>query len=331
MTIPPHRIDVHAHYLAPAYIEALRSADRWLIGGIPVPEWTPELALAFMDRFGIERQFLSVSDPGVEFVPASDRAALARACNDFAADVRRTHPGRFGAFALIPGDPAEALIEATRALDELGLDGVGVLSSYNGRYLGDPAFEPLLAALTAREAWVFVHPTAVPADSKPASALPDFVAEYPFDTTRAIISLLVNGSFDRHRSIRWQFAHGGGTVPMLRARLNALVAAIPQLGRAFGAPEGAQLLSAESARNALRRAFFDTALVADQPALLALEAMAGPDRIVFGSDWPFAARLYVDTPHGDPQPALRSTFPTVYVQAVERSNAERELGRDTRR
>ncbi len=326
MTSPPHRIDVHAHYLAPVYIEALQAADRSLIGGIPIPEWTPELALAFMDRFGIERQFLSVSDPGAEFVAASDRAALASACNDFAAAVVRAHSGRFGAFALLPGQPAEALAEASRALDELGLDGVGLLSSYRGRYLGDAAFEPLLAALNARKAWVFVHPTAVPADSKPASVLPDFIAEYPFDTTRAIISLLINGSFERHRGIRWHFAHGGGTVPMLRARLNALAAAIGQLGPVLGAPEGSRLLSADSARNALRRAYFDTALVADQPALLALEAMAGPERIVFGSDWPFAARLYGDAPDGDPQPALHRTFPTAFVMAIERSNAERELG-----
>jgi Amidohydrolase len=113
---------------------------------------------------------------------------------------------------------------------------------------------------------------------------------------------------------------------MLRARLDALAAAVGELGPALGAPEGSQLLSADSARNAMRRAYFDTAPVADQPALLALEAMAGPERIVFGTDWPFAARLYSDTPNGDPQPALHSTFPTAYVNAVERSNAERELG-----
>jgi len=57
----PHRIDVHAHDLAPVYVAALRSAERWLIGGIPVPEWTPDRALARMDRFGIARQYLSVA------------------------------------------------------------------------------------------------------------------------------------------------------------------------------------------------------------------------------------------------------------------------------
>lgn len=320
------RLDVHAHCIAPVYADALRAHERWLIGGIPVPEWTPELALEFMDRFGIERQFLSVSDPGVEFVAPGERAALARACNDFASELVAQRPERFGAFAVLPGEPDEALAEARRALDELHLHGVGLLSSYGGRYLGDPAFESLLAELDERGAWVFVHPTAVPDDSKPAGNVPDFIAEYPFDTTRTIVSLLIHGSFERFRRIRWHFAHGGGTVPMLRARLSALSAAARELGPAFGAPEGSRLLTADSARDALRRAFFDTALVADEPALLAMREVAGSERIVFGSDWPFAARLYESALEGDPSPALARVFDGDSLAAVEHGNALRELG-----
>ena len=322
----PHRIDVHAHYLAPAYVNALRAAERWLIGGIPVPEWTPELALAFTDRFGIRRQYLSVSDPGVEFAPAGERVALAQACNDYAAGVVAAHPDRFGAFAVLPGAPDAALAEARRTLDDLRLDGIGLLSSNEGRYLGDPALDPLLAELDAREAWVFVHPTAVPDDAKPALGVPDFIAEYPFDTTRAIISLLIHGSFERFPRIRWHFAHGGGTVPMLRARLNALAAAARELGPAFGAPDGAQLLTADSARAALAHARYDTALVADAPALLAVRELAGTEHVLFGTDWPFAQRLYAAAEDGDPQPALADVFQGDLLRAVEAGNAEREFG-----
>jgi predicted TIM-barrel fold metal-dependent hydrolase len=95
----PHRIDVHAHYLAPAYREALQEAEMALIGDIPVPEWTPGLALEFMDAHGIAVQMLSVSDPGVEFVDPERAPALAGECNDYAAGVVHEHPGRFGAFA----------------------------------------------------------------------------------------------------------------------------------------------------------------------------------------------------------------------------------------
>src|SRR5208283_5009822 len=222
----PHRIDLHAHYLAPSYREALQEAEMWLIGGIPVPEWTPGLALEFMDAHGIAVQMLSVSDPGVEFVDRELAQALARECNDYAAGVVHEHPGRFGAFAVLPvSDLEQARAETVRALDDLHLDGVGLLSSYGGRYPGDPAFEPLLSELNERRTWVMVHPASIAAELKPDLSVPGFIAEYPVDTTRAFMSLLVNGVFETHPHIRWQFAHGGGTLPMLRARLAVASAA----------------------------------------------------------------------------------------------------------
>ena len=283
-------IDVHAHYLPPDYRDALARAELWMIGGLPVPEWSVELALEFMDAHGVAAQVLSVSDPGVEFVPESEAAALARSCNDFGAEVIAAHAGRFGALAVLPlRDVDAAVAEAVRSLDELGLDGVGLLSSSGGRYLGDPAFEPLLHELDARGAWVFVHPT-VP-DERPAYAIPDSIAEFPFDTTRAIISLLFNGVFARHPNIRWHFAHGGGTLPMVRLRLTGLAGAAREFGPVLGLPEGSSVLEAASVQAAIDASWFDTALVADPASLEAVRRL-GEGRTVFGSDWPFAARLY---------------------------------------
>jgi len=325
-TPEPHRIDVHAHHIAPAYRQALNDAEMWMIGGLPVAEWSPELALAFMDAHGIQTQILSVSDPGVEFVAAEKRLELARACNDYAASVRDEHPSRFGAFAVVPlSDPQAALGEAVRALEELHLDGIGLLSSSEGRYLGDPAFEPLIAELDRRGAWVFVHPTAVGSTDKPSYQIPDFVAEFPFDTTRTIISLIFNGMFDRHRNLRWQFAHGGGTVPMLHLRLTALGAGAKDLGPLIGLPEGSSILTVESVARALSSAFYDTALIFDEPGLAAVSAMAGAERLLFGSDWPFAARLYPDD--GDPQPALARAFDAGLRQQIERDTALSQLPR----
>jgi len=148
----PDRIDVHAHYLAPPYRRALQTAEMSLIGGIPVPEWTPALALEFMDAHGIAVQMLSVSDPGVEFVDHERAPALARECNDYAAGVVHEHPGRFGAFAVLSvSDVEQARAETIRALDELHLDGVGLLSSYGGRYAGDPRLRARLAAAFSGE------------------------------------------------------------------------------------------------------------------------------------------------------------------------------------
>lgn len=249
----------------PAYLDALRDAGIYFIGGIPVPEWSPGLALEFMDAHGIAVQMLSVSDPGVEFA-AEAAPGLARTCSDYIAGVVREHPERFGAFALLSLKSVEATrSEAARALDELKLDGVGLLSSYTGHYLGDPLLEPLMAELDERRAWVMVHPTALAAEQKPALGIPDFIAEYPFDTARTIISLLFNGTFQRYPNIRWQFAHGGGTVAMLRLRLTGLAGAAKEFGPALGLPSGASVLATDTPTQALRSSFFDTALVADVP------------------------------------------------------------------
>lgn len=320
------RIDLHAHYLAPAYREALQAAEMWLIGGIPAPEWTPELALEFMDAHAIALQMLSVSDPGVEFVDPAEAPALARACNDYAAQVLSEHPRRFGAFAVLPmADVEQAREEALRALDELKLDGVGLLSSCEGRYPGDPTLEPLLCELNERGAWVMVHPASVAADRRPELSVPAFIAEYPFDTTRAFMSLLFNGAFQKHPDIRWHFAHGGGTLPMLRARLAVASAAAKEFGPFLGVPEGSALLNADSAHLALAGSFYDTALIADPPALRAVAGVAAGGHLLFGSDWPFAARLYSEQP--DPQPALAEVFSGAELDLIEHGGAQAQFER----
>jgi predicted TIM-barrel fold metal-dependent hydrolase len=318
------RVDLHCHYLAPAYYDALRVAGITAIGGIPVPQWTPDLALKFMKDQGIGFQLLSVSDPGVSF--AADPAALARACNDYVAGVIRAHPDKIGAFAVVGMSTVDAArAEVARALDQLRLDGVGLLSSYAGRYLGDPQFEPLMADLDRRRAWVFVHPTAISADDRPDYGLPNFVAEYPFDTTRTILSLMFNGTFKRHPNIRWHFAHGGGTVPMLRFRLGVLADVAKGAGALLRLPPGSSILVERDAAAALRRAHYDTALIADAPALAAVEKIAAVSQMFFGSDYPFAATLYPGP--GDPQPALSRSFTNDERRRIDRLNARKQFRR----
>lgn len=319
-------IDVHAHYIAPAYLEALESVGKDRIGGIPVPPWTPELAIGFMNAHGIERQVLSVSDPGVNFIPDGQAEELAVACNDYLASVIREHPDRFSGFAVVSGtNPTAAEAEATRCLDELNFVGTGLLSSYDGLYLGDPAFDSLMELLDRRECWVMVHPTAVGEQDKPSLPIPDFIAEYPFDTTRAFLNLLVHNCFERFPGIRWHFAHGGGTVPMLAARLDVASTHGKVLGPLLGLPEQASDLEADSAQKALSGCYYDTALVPSRGSLLAVSAITGIDHILFGCDWPFAGLAY--PPEGDPQPELACTFSPEEVEAAVRGNAERLLER----
>jgi aminocarboxymuconate-semialdehyde decarboxylase len=91
----------------------------------------------------------------------------------------------------------------------------------------------------------------------------------------------------------------------------------------IGLPERARELDAGSAARAFERSFFDTALIADRPALLAVQAMSGTRRMVFGSDWPIAALMYGEG--DDPQPALGEVFDPAERRRIDHDNAHEAL------
>jgi len=71
-----------------------------------------------------------------------------------------THPDRFGMLANIPlgdPDPAVAVREIDRAAGELNADGFALVTNYEGKYLGDPSFEPVFAALNKWQASIHIH------------------------------------------------------------------------------------------------------------------------------------------------------------------------------
>lgn len=271
-------IDVHAHLIPPFYREALIAAGRGpsISGGFPA--WSPEQALEQMQQNGIAVAILSVSQPGVHF--GDDRAAgtLARTFNDYMARLSAGHVGRFGAFAVLPlPDVAGALDEVDYALDVLKLDGIGLLASYGEQFLGDDKFDPLLERLNAREAVVFVHPNLHPASRALTLDVPAWVVEYPFDTTRAVVNLVLTGKRRRYPKIRFILAHAGGTIPFLAWR----IAAAPGIDRRYAT------LSSEDIRSDLRSFWYETAQAPGPETFGALRVIAAPERILFGSDWPY--------------------------------------------
>jgi predicted TIM-barrel fold metal-dependent hydrolase len=206
---------------------------------------------------------------------------LARACNEYAANLAREHPGRFGSFASLPlTDVAGSLTELAYALDQLHADGVVLLSVYGDRWVGDKAFAPVLDELNRRKAIVFVHPSV----GNCCRALIPYVnvglIEYPLDTTRAIVSLLVGGTFTRCPDIRFIFPHGGGTMPMLADRVARQTGARHDLN--LGAPP----------LTILKKQYYDVALSVSAPTLAAITAFADPAKILFGTDFPFVEMGY---------------------------------------
>ena len=277
----PRRIDVHHHIIPPPYVAAQRAR---ILAGADIPDptallhWTPAAALEAMDRSGVATAITSISTPGIWFGDVAAARALARACNDYAAGMARDHPGRFGLFACVPlPDPEGSLAEIDYAFGTLKADGIGLLTSYGDKWPGDPAFAPVFDELNRRKAVVYVHPTAPGCCTSLIPGIPASMTEFLFDTTRAVTSLLVNGTFARCPDIRFIFAHASGTLAVLAGRIDGFF----KRHKEYAAQVPGGVLPA------LRRLHFDIASQVNPPAMAALLKLVPVSQILFGSDFPY--------------------------------------------
>ena len=272
--------------------------------------WTPRKALDQMDAHGIQTAIASISTPGIWFGDAQEASELARAWNDYAAEQVEAHPGRFGFFATIPLPARDAaLMQIAYAFDRLKADGIALFTNYEGKYLGDADFTPVLEELNRREAIIYIHPTA-PAYGRPIPELLPQVIEFAFETTRAVTSLLVAGRLLQFPKIKWIFSHSGGCIPMLAGRLDHLLHR-PQFAEKIpGGP-----------RAFLQQLFFDVAGAGSPGAIAALKHLLPPEQILYGSDAPF-----VSAQKGLSELA-QSTFSATERALMERENALRLIPR----
>jgi predicted TIM-barrel fold metal-dependent hydrolase len=272
-------IDVHAHFVTPRLRAAMTAAGHHRPDGMPaIPDWDADSALTVMDRTGIRAAVLSVSSPGVLLDgDLADAARLARAVNEEGAAIVTRQPQRFGLFASLPlPDVAAAVAEARYALDDLDADGIALQTNYGGAYLGDRAFEPLMAELNTRRTVVHIHPTSPACWQQTALQRPRPMVEFLFDSTRAVAALILDGVLGRYPDIRFIVAHAGAALPVLADRLAG-----------FAILEDPA--DPVDVIGALRRLRYDVAGFALPRALPALLNLVAPEQLLYGSDYPFTA------------------------------------------
>ncbi|WP_433338147.1 amidohydrolase family protein [Spirillospora sp. CA-294931] len=268
------RIDVHHHVLTPKMREwCVRNGLLPAQGGPRWGNWSLTETLEVMEANGIAAGVASQPAPSAAF--RDRRLALSgpRLFNEENARLVSDHPGRFGFFAYVPLLHVDiAIREAAYALDELGADGVILMTNDGTRYLGDRAFEPLFAELDRRAAVIFTHPGPLPGTEFEVPGMQDWIADFMLDTTRAAFNLVASGTMERHRRISVVLSHAGGFLPYIGGR-------IEHAGRTGRGP------APEVFRRALRRFHYDTAAPPSPYATPTLLKAAGHKRLLYGTDW----------------------------------------------
>ena len=288
------RIDVHTHHYPAKFFELIeRSGGDFAFAQDPTGRRiitykgsrffgiTPAMTdigkrIEDMDRVGIDVAVLSLSTPNVYFAPAEHQADVARLVNDSYAEEIARRPDRLKGFASIPmDDPLAAVTELHRAIGELKLNGVILLSNINGRPLTDLRYRPILEEMHRMNVCVLLHPM-IPAAADPFSEyVLGPIIGFPFDTTLAVARLCYSGLLRDLAGIRWIVAHLGGAVPYLMERMD-------NGWRDF----------AETKKNIdelpstyLKRLYYDTVSFSP-PSLRYVHGLVGADHMLMGSDYP---------------------------------------------
>ena len=300
----PFRIDVHHHLSPPTYVTASNESG---FGEPLMKNWTIEKTLADMDKAGTATAVLSVTTPAVNFTKGEAARRLCREANEYAAKLVADYPGRFGSFAMLPLTDVEgSLREIAYALDTLKADGIGLMTSYGDKWLGDPLFLPVMEELNRRKALVSTHPTTANCCVNLVPTQQPVMIEWGTDTTRTIADIVFSGNARRFPDIRWIFSHAGGTMPFLIERFVRNPLLDPKAKAAV--PDGTL--------SELKRFYYDTAQTSNKAAMSALTAIIPPSQIVFGTDFPY--RTGIDHVKGLREAAV---FTDEQLASIERGTA----------
>jgi len=246
-----------------------------------------DLRLAHMDEYGIDRQLLLLTAPGVQVVRKTEGTALAREANDLAADACRRHPDRFSACAAFdPRDVKGSVKEIERAMGTLGLNGAVLNSHFQGHYIDELEYFPILEALEAHDAALYIHPTA-PFNAPHYESRGFFgaLAGFPHDVWLHTMGLIFSGAFDRFPKLRLVIGHMGECLPLQIYRFDWMQ------GNADGRAhlrDGKQVKLQHPVSHYFRNnVWITTSGVAWEPAIKFCMEVLGPERVFYAMDYPY--------------------------------------------
>jgi predicted TIM-barrel fold metal-dependent hydrolase len=249
-----------------------------------------EKRIARMDELGIDKQLLLLTAPGVQVLDPQEGSALSRLANDRLAEICRRYPDRFaGLTVFAPQDVPGAVAEIERGVKVLGLNGAVINSHFRGRYLDELPYWPILEALEANDAALYIHPTIPPKQwSQPyefrgfGGALAGFTHEVWMHT----MGLIMSGAFDRFPKLRIVIGHMGEAMPLLLYRFDWMQSnADGKSGLRGGAP--AVKLRHKISYYFKRNIWITTSGQGWEPSVKFCMDVLGPDRVIYAMDYPY--------------------------------------------
>ncbi|MGN6771517.1 MAG: amidohydrolase family protein [Rhizobiaceae bacterium] len=238
----------------------------------------PEVRLTDMKRMGIDFQIIAPAPAQQHYWADRDLLlTLSQAQNRHVAEFASQAPGHFAAVGTLPMSfPALAADEAARGVEELGLRGFQIDTRVNDQELSEPVFEPVWSRIEKLGVPLLLHPLGFSHGQRLSPFFMINSVGQPLEELLAAMHLISGGVLDRHPDLKVVIAHGGGYLPFYVGRLDQAWRARPEV----------KALTPEPPSSYLRRLWFDTCVFrADH--LTALIQIAGADRVMLGSDYPF--------------------------------------------
>ncbi|HZS43660.1 MAG TPA: amidohydrolase family protein [Blastocatellia bacterium] len=291
---PGRKLDLHTHYYPDAFFQKIRevrsefSFDKSPTGqtiikyngarffGITPPMTDVPKRIEDMDRVGIDVEVVSLSTPNVFFAEGKDQPEVARLVNDAYAELIARNPKRFKGFASIPMDaPDAALKELHRAIGDLKLNGVILLSNIRGRALTSREYRPFFEEANRMKLCIFLHPMLPPNTEPYREYVLGPIIGFPCDTTLAVARMCYDGLLKDFPDIKWIIGHAGGAIPYLMERMDSgyrdfaeCKVKIDQLPSTY-----------------LKRLYYDC-VTFNSYNLHHMRDLVGTDHMVMGSDYP---------------------------------------------
>jgi predicted TIM-barrel fold metal-dependent hydrolase len=247
-----------------------------------------DLRIAHMDEMGIDRQLLLLTAPGVQVVRPGEGTPLAREANDIAADACRNHPDRFSALAAFdPRDVAGSVKELERAT-ALGLNGAVLNSHFQGHYLDEPEYLPILEALEALDLALYIHPTA-PFNAPHYQKRGFFGAlgGFPHDVWLHTMGLVMSGAFDRFPKLRLVIGHLGEGMPLHLYRFDWMQGNAD--GRSRPLIDGGEPISLAHPVSYYfhNNIWVTTSGLGWEAGIKFCQQVLGPERVLYAMDYPY--------------------------------------------